>query len=194
MTRLRSICVYCGASNRVSERFKAVAADLGTQLAARGLDTVYGGGRVGLMGIVADAALKAGGRVIGFIPEHLKNLEVEHLGITEMHVVTSMHERKMGMFDRADAIVVLPGGLGTLDETFEILTWKQLRLHDKPLVIVNIDGYWDPLFALLDHMISAGFCRPEHRDLMRVVADLDGLFPALEAEPEPTIDPRLKWT
>ena len=131
--------------SRVSDTYKDAAHQLGTLLGQNGHQLVYGGGRVGLMGIVADATLAAGGPVVGIIPEHIQVLEVEHTGLTELLVVDSMHTRKRMMVDRSDAFVVLPGGLGTLDETFEILTWKQLRLHDKPIVVANIDGYWDPL-------------------------------------------------
>ena len=140
-----SVCVYCGSSSRVSDTYKDAAHQLGTLLGENGHQLVYGGGRVGLMGIVADATLAAGGSVVGIIPEHIQVLEVEHTGLTELLVVDSMHTRKRMMVDRSDAFVVLPGGLGTLDETFEILTWKQLRLHDKPIVVANIDGYWDAL-------------------------------------------------
>lgn len=193
MTGIRSICVYCGSSGRVSDTFKQAAHDLGALIGGRGLDLIYGGGRVGLMGIVADAALAAGGRVIGIIPEHIQALEVEHTGLTELLVVDSMHTRKQLMVDRADAFVVLPGGLGTLDETFEILTWKQLRLHDKPIVNVNIDGYWDALVGLVEHVIRMGFARPEHRRMFQVVNRVSAVLEVLERQPEPTIEPETKW-
>ncbi|MFN8926636.1 MAG: TIGR00730 family Rossman fold protein [Rhodospirillales bacterium] len=190
---LRSVCVYCGSSNRVDARFKAAAHDLGTLLGGAGLRLVYGGGRVGLMGIVADAALAAGGEVVGIIPEHIQTLEVDHTGLTELHVVDSMHTRKRMMVERSDGFVILPGGLGTLDELFEILTWKQLRLHDKPVVVVDVDGYWRPMRAMLDHMIEAGFVRPEHRALLRVVPDVASVPAALASAPEPQVDPQTKW-
>ena len=189
----RSVCVYCGSSSRVDPRFKAAAHDLGTALARAGIQVVYGGGRVGLMGIVADAALAAGGRVVGIIPEHIQALEVDHTGLTELHVVDSMHTRTRMMVERSDGFVVLPGGLGTLDELFEILTWKQLRLHDKPIVVVDVDGYWRPMLAMLEDMITAGFVRPEHRALLRVVAGVDAVTAALAGAPEPQVDPRTKW-
>ncbi|NYZ11897.1 TIGR00730 family Rossman fold protein [Azospirillum sp. RWY-5-1] len=188
-----SVCVYCGASSRVSDRYKKAAHDLGTGLASRGVQLVYGGGRVGLMGIVADAAIAAGGRVVGIIPEHIQVLEVEHTALAELHVVDSMHTRKRMMVDRSDAFVVLPGGLGTLDETFEVLTWKQLRLHDKPIVIVDEGGYWAPLAGLVDHMIGEGFCQPGHRNLFRIVDRVEDVFDALAAEPEPSLPPASKW-
>lgn len=185
-----SVCVYCGSSSRVAEVFKNAAHALGDGLARRGIQLVYGGGRVGLMGIAADAALAAGGHVVGIIPDHLQTAEVEHVGLSELHVVDSMHTRKRMMVERSDAFIVLPGGLGTLDEAFEILTWKQLRLHDKPVVIVDIDGYWRPLRGLIDHMVAEGFARDESRALFTVVEEVDAVFPALEYEPEPQIKTR----
>lgn len=193
MSDVRSICVYCGASGRVADSYKTAARWLGLEIGHRGLGLVYGGGRVGLMGIVADAALDAGAPVVGIIPEHIQNLEIEHTGLTELHVVDSMHTRKRMMVERSDAFVVLPGGFGTLDETFEILTWKQLRLHDKPIVLVNMDGYWDPLLGLVEKLIHEGFARPEHRSLLRVVDTVEAVFDALAAAREPVIDPQTKW-
>ncbi|KAA0683561.1 TIGR00730 family Rossman fold protein [Roseomonas genomospecies 6] len=182
-----SVCVYCGSSSRVADVHKDAAHMLGDGLARRGIRLVYGGGRVGLMGIAADAALAAGGDVVGIIPEHIQAAEIEHTGLTELHVVDSMHTRKRMMVDRSDAFVVLPGGLGTLDEAFEILTWKQLGLHDKPVLIVDVDGYWRPLLGLVDHMVAQGFTQPAHRALFTVVDDVDGVFAALAHEPEPAM-------
>ena len=190
---IRSVCVYCGSSIRVDEIYTAAAADLGTLLAARGIGVVYGGGRVGLMGIVADSALAAGGAVIGIIPEHLQRLEVQHTTLTELVVVDSMHTRKRLMVDRSDGFVILPGGLGTLDETFEILTWKQLRLHQKPIVLLNVGGYWDRFLAMIDGIIDAGFAQPEHRDLFVVVDTVADVVSALNREPQPVTPPELKW-
>lgn len=188
-----SACVYCGSSSRVADVYKAAAHDLGTMLANCGVTVVYGGGRVGLMGIVADAALKAGGKVVGVIPEHIESLEVGHTGLTELHVVDSMHDRKRLMVDRSDGFVILPGGLGTMDEFFEIVTWKQLHLHGKPIVLVNIDGYWDPLLKLYDHMVDSGFCRPECRELIRVVDAVDGVMAALSANGDTALPVESKW-
>ncbi|HET8726019.1 MAG TPA: TIGR00730 family Rossman fold protein [Alphaproteobacteria bacterium] len=193
MSDIRSICVYCGSSLRVADRFKKTAERLGRLIADQRLQLVYGGGRVGLMGIVADAALNAGGRVVGIIPEHIQVLEVEHTGLTELHIVDSMHTRKQMMVERSDAFVLLPGGFGTLDETFEIVTWKQLGLHDKPIVLVDEAGYWQPLLDLIDHMIDEGFARPEHRNLYRVARDVDQVFEALSLAPEPMVEPQAKW-
>ncbi len=180
MTRPFSICVYCGSSAEVAASYKDAAVQVGRLAGEQGIQIVYGGGRVGLMGLVADAALAAGGRVIGIIPRHIVEMEVAHRTLTELVVVETMHQRKQMMVDRADAFAILPGGLGTLDETFEILTWKQLGLHDKPIVIVNIDGYWDPFLALVHHGVSEGFIRPRHAGLFTEVNDIAALFLALQ--------------
>src|ERR1700733_5605923 len=137
---LKSVCLYCGSANSVAERYKHIAREVSAALAKRKLEIVYGGGHVGLMGIVADAALQAGGRVIGIIPEHIRAQEIQHTGLTELHVVPDMHTRKRMMVERSDAFVVLPGGLGTLDETLEIITWKKLKLHAKPIILFNDGG------------------------------------------------------
>lgn len=184
MKSLSSVCVYCGASARVADVHKEAAHALGDGLARRGMRMVYGGGRVGLMGIAADAAIAAGGEVVGIIPEHIQSAEVEHTGLTELHVVDSMHTRKRMMVERSDAFVILPGGLGTLDEAFEILTWKQLQLHDKPIVIADVDGYWRPLLGLIDHMVAQGFARIDRSALYRVADHIDGVFEALEGMPD----------
>ena len=185
MISLRSVCVYCGSSSRVSPVYLEAARALGTRLGQGGIQLVYGGGRVGLMGILADAALAAGGRVVGIIPRHIQALEVDHTGLTELVVVDSMHERKRMMVDRSDAFVVLPGGLGTLDEAFEVLTWKQLRLHDKPIVIADIRGYWAPLLGLMDHITGEGFVSGGAHRLYTVVDGVDGVLDALRGYPEP---------
>jgi uncharacterized protein (TIGR00730 family) len=177
---LSSVCVYCGSSGQVDQKFKDSARAIGTELARRKLRTVYGGGHVGLMGIVADSALQAGGTVIGIIPEHIRAQEVQHTGLTELHVVPDMHTRKRMMVERADAFVILPGGFGTLDEAFEILTWKQLQLHDKPIIFFNLDGYWDQLLAMIDKMVAEGFSKPAYRAFFKVVTDVKSLFEALD--------------
>lgn len=187
MKRLNSLCVYCGSSSQVDPRYRDAAIRLGELLAENRITLVYGGGRVGLMGLMADACLQAGGAVIGVIPDFLRRAEVGHGAVTELVVVDNMHERKRTMFERSDGFVILPGGLGTLDETFEILTWKQLRLHDKPIVAVDIAGYWQPLAALIDHVIGAGFARPEMRQLLTVVDRIDQVLPALERAGPPLV-------
>ena len=151
MAVIKRLCVYCGSSPGVEPSYSTAAARLGTLLAESHVELVYGGGRVGLMGTLADAALAAGGRITGIIPRHLHDREVGHPGVSELIVVGSMHERKQRMFEIADAFAVLPGGLGTLDETFEMITWRQLGLHDKPLIIIDIAGYWTPLLELFEH-------------------------------------------
>jgi uncharacterized protein (TIGR00730 family) len=158
---------------------------LGREAAARGIRIVFGGGHVGLMGVVADAALAAGGEVIGVIPEHLQVRELGHRGLTRLEVVESMHSRKARMCALADAFCVLPGGLGTLDEAFEIITWKQLRLHDKPIVLLNQAGYWGPLLDLVKHQVAAGYVRPQHAELFSVAETVAGVFEALAEAPEP---------
>jgi len=170
-TALASVCVYCGAHTGRDPAYTAAAALLGRTLAERGIRIVYGGGRVGLMGVVADAALAAGGRVTGIIPQALMKKELAHAGLTEMIVTTSMHERKAQMAERADAFVALPGGLGTFEELFEIWTWGQLGWHRKPCGVINVAGFYDGLIAFLDHAAGAGFVRPVHRGMLLVDDD-----------------------
>lgn len=165
------VAVFCGSSMGRSARYMAAAADFGRALAGAGVGIVYGGASVGLMGVLADAALAAGGEVIGVIPGGLFAAEVPHQGLSRLEVVGSMHERKALMADLADAFAALPGGLGTLDELFEILTWWQLGLHTKPVVLVDVDGFWDSLTALLDGLIVAGFVPPAARGSLARVAD-----------------------
>ncbi|MDE1902077.1 MAG: TIGR00730 family Rossman fold protein [Alphaproteobacteria bacterium] len=182
-----SVCVYCGSSNAVAQKFKDSAVKIGATLAQRGVRVVYGGGHVGLMGLVADSALKAGGTVIGIIPEHIRAQEVQHTGLTELHVVPDMHTRKRMMVERADAFIILPGGFGTLDELFEILTWKKLKLHNKPIVIFNQDGYWNEAIALIDKTIAEHFSQPSDRALFKIATDIDGVFAALDEAAPPDI-------
>jgi uncharacterized protein (TIGR00730 family) len=193
MAKIRSLCVYCGASARVAQVHRDAAAELGRLLAKAGIRLVFGGGRVGLMGVIADATLQAGGEVVGIIPDHLVRLEVGHASATELIVVRTMHERKQKMADLSDGFAVLPGGLGTLDETFEIITWKQLRLHDKPIVLVDVAGYWKPLAGMVEHMIKEGFVQPAHRRLFGVVDKVEDVIPTLEAMPAPAFSPDVKW-
>jgi uncharacterized protein (TIGR00730 family) len=188
MQKIKRLCVYCGSSGAVDEQYRQAASELGTRLAAAGIGLVYGGGRVGLMGLVADAALAGCGDVIGIIPSRLRGAELAHSGATELVVVDSMHERKRLMAEKADAFAVLPGGIGTLDEMFEILSWKQLQLHHKPILLVDIGGYWGPLCALFDHVIVQGFARPEARGLLRVVPTVAALMAALSTAAAETGD------
>ncbi len=190
MTGVQRLCLYCGSSDRVAEPLRDSARRLGSLLAQSRIELIYGGGHIGLMGLAADAALAAGGRVVGIIPDFLHGREIAHTRVTELVVVGSMHERKQRMFERADAFAILPGGLGTLDETFECMTWKQLGLHDKPIVIVDVAGYWKPLLALIDHAIAAGFAPARMRDAIEVVSSPEALIAVLKSAPESHIPPR----
>lgn len=185
MTRISSLCVFCGSKTGDDPAFEAAARRLGELMAERGVRLVFGGGRIGLMGVVADAVLGGGGEAIGVIPEFLKDLEVGNDEVTEQIVTASMHERKNRMFALSDGFVVLPGGLGTLDETLEIVTWKQLLIHSKPVVVVNTLGYWTALRDLVQRIIDGGFAHPAVAELFTVVDGPDDVFPALEAAPEP---------
>jgi uncharacterized protein (TIGR00730 family) len=185
MSEMRTLCVYCGASQAVDGVYLEAARELGSLAAERGVRVVFGGGRVGLMGALADGALAAGGEVTGVIPEHLMGPERAHGGVQELLVVESMHSRKARMAELSDAFCILPGGLGTLDETFEIITWKILALHDKPVVIVNLGGYWDPLLALLEHQGAQGFLHGELTSLLAVVERVDQVFGAVARAPRP---------
>jgi hypothetical protein len=189
MTGVKRVCVYCGSSGRVAEAFRESARRTGRLLAESGMELIYGGGHIGLMGLTADAALDAGGRVVGIIPDFLHGRELAHTRVSELVVVSSMHERKQRMFERADAFAILPGGLGTLDEAFECMTWKQLKLHDKPIVLVDAEGYWEPLLKLLDHAIAAGFAPAKVRKALTVVGSPEELIAVLKAAPEPHLPP-----
>jgi uncharacterized protein (TIGR00730 family) len=179
MSRIRALCVYCGSSGAVDQRYRDAAIDLGGRLSQTGIELVFGGGHVGLMGLVADAVLAGGGRAIGIIPESLRARELAHSGLSELVVVGSMHQRKRQMAERADAFAILPGGIGTLDEAFEIITWRQLGIHDKPIFLVDVAGYWRPLVALLDHIVERGFATPIVPRLMQVVPDIAALMAVL---------------
>lgn len=187
---LRALCVFCGASPGARPEYVAAGEALGRHLAARGIALVYGGGSIGMMGAVARAALGGGGRVIGVIPERLERKELAQKGLTELHVVGSMHERKAMMADRSDAFVALPGGYGTLEEFFEVLTWAQLGFHHKPVALMNTLGFFDPLYALLDHMVSEGFVRPQHRGMVLTADAPAPLLEVILAYRPPTVE---KW-
>lgn len=191
--KLNALCVYCGSSSRGPESHKTAARRLGQILGQERIQLVYGGGRVGLMGIVADAVLAAGGEVVGVIPRFLDEYEIGHAKVTRLEVVDSMHERKARMAQLSAGFVVLPGGLGTLDETFEIITWKQLGLHDKPIVVANIDGYWSSLTHLVQGIVTDGYARPENAALATFVEAVDDILPALQAMPEPSVPLSEKW-
>ncbi len=187
MKNVSALCVYCGSSGSVDQVYLEAAEQTGTLLAEKGIRLVFGGGGIGLMGTVADAVLAGGGEVIGVMPKFLEDIEVAHERITELIVVDSMHTRKQKMFDLSDAFLVLPGGYGTLDEMIEIITWKQLRRHDKPVLLVNVAGYWDPFQTLIDSIIKKGFAQPKDFELFTIVSSVEEILPALAQAPEPTL-------
>ena len=178
---LTSLCVYCGSSPGRKPSYRETAAAFGALLAREGITLVYGGGHVGMMGALADGALGAGGRVIGVIPRALAEKELAHEGLSELHVVGTMHERKACMADHADAFVALPGGIGTMEEMFEMLTWSQLRLHRKPCGFLDIDGFYEPIVSLLAHMVEERFVTAEFADSVVVGHDGAHLLAALRA-------------
>ncbi|UYZ63488.1 LOG family protein [Hymenobacter weizhouensis] len=187
---MNSVAVYCGASSGFHEIYTQLAQDMGRALAERGLTLVYGGGRVGLMGALADSVLQHGGRAIGVIPDFLVEKEVEHRGLTELHIVQSMHERKLLMADLAEGFVAMPGGFGTLEELFEVLTWGQLGLHRKPVAVLNVQGYYDHLLRALDHMVTEGLLRPENRHQLLSHAQPRALLDEMQAYQPPQVE---KW-
>ena len=191
MSSHRRLCVFCGSAGGVRPGYTAVAQQLGREMAQRDVGLVYGGGGIGLMGILADAVLDAGGEVTGVIPRGLASKEVAHPALTTLHVVETMHQRKAMMAELADAFLALPGGFGTFDELFEIITWSQLGIHRKPIGILNADGYFDPLVSLIDHAVDEGFATPETRDLVRVVASTNEWLRVLDSWEPPPIP--IRW-
>ena len=176
---MKNLCIYCGSALGANPEYEAAARRLGRAVARLGMGLVYGGGRVGLMGIVADAVLENGGQAIGVIPEALASAEVAHSGLTELHVVADMHQRKALMARRADAFLTLPGGIGTFEEFFETLSWAGLKLHHKPMGLLNVAGYFDPLLALLDHAVTARFVKKEFLDVLVVSSDPEAIVEEL---------------
>ena len=176
---MNSVCIFCGSSEGARPAYVGAAREMGTEMARRGLTLVYGGGRVGLMGAVADAALGEGGEAVGVMPGALVSKEISHKGLTKLHVVGSMHERKMLMNDLSDGFVALPGGFGTLEEFFEVLSWAQLGIHAKPCALLDVDGFWGPLDSLLDHAVDEGFVHPDHRSLVLTESDPAQLLDAM---------------
>lgn len=188
MQNIRSIAVFCGSKAGANPAHGEAAARFGRNLAAAGIRLVYGGGRIGLMGIVADAVMAAGGAVTGVIPRFISEFEIAHHNISELMEVESMHERKNKMFEASDAFVILPGGLGTLDEAMEIITWKQLQLHSKPIIVANLDNYWASWERVIEDVIAGEFAHPTARDLFSVVTDVDDILAAIAEAPEPGIE------
>ena len=178
---MKSVAVYCGSATGTNPAYQRQAEEMGRLLAQRGLTLVYGGGRVGLMGVVADSVLAHGGQVVGVIPDFMMGKEIEHRGLTELHIVSSMHERKLLMAERAEGFVAMPGGYGTLEELFEVLTWGQLGLHPKPIGVLNVQGYYDHLLRALDHMANEGLLRRENRQQLLSQPDPASLLDALAA-------------
>ena len=187
---MNSICVFCGSNFGNDPAYREAARSLGATLAAKGISLVYGGGNVGLMGVVADAALEAGGEVVGVIPEALVEREIAHERLTKLHVVSSMHERKALMSDLSDGFIALPGGSGTLEEFFEVLTWAQLGEHRKPCGLLNVAGYYDPLLTVFDHMVEKGFLAEKHRSIVQVRQTPEDMLDALHQYVPPDT---IKW-
>lgn len=189
---MKSVCVYCGSNSGADPAFIAAARQAGQVIAGRGLTLVYGGGQVGLMGEIADAALAAGGRVEGVIPEFLALKEIAHMELSALHVVKSMHARKAKMVRLAQAFIALPGGIGTMEEMFEIWTWAQLGQHRHPVGLLNVNGYYDDLVAFLDKMTSQGFLAPNHRGALMVSDRVEDLLDQFAAYEAPAADVRIK--
>ena len=173
---MKRIAVFCGARGGRNDAYLPVAASVGTELARRGIGVVFGGGRVGMMGALADAALAEGGEVIGVIPASLATVEIAHRGVSDLHVVQTMHERKALMAELSDGFIALPGGFGTMDEFFEIITWRQLEIHDKPIGLLNFEGYYDRLIALFDAMLEDGMVLERTRSLLATAATIGDLL------------------
>ena len=187
---MKRVCVFTGSSPGARPQYADAARQFGAELAARGYELVYGGGRVGLMGVIADSVLASGGRAIGVIPENLVAKEIGHAGLTELHIVKSMHERKALMADLSDAFVAMPGGIGTLEEFFEVLTWAQLGLHAKPCGLLQVAGYFDGLLALIDHAVQERFVKAEHLAMLIAAQSPAELLDRLAAYHAPVVD---KW-
>jgi uncharacterized protein (TIGR00730 family) len=178
MSKPKSLCVYCGSRAGSKPAFAAAAEKLGRTLAGAGVGLIYGGGGVGLMGVIGRTVIEQGGKAVGIVPGFLRKLEMQQEGLTELIVTETMHERKFLMYDMADAFAVLPGGIGTLEELTELLSWRHLRVHEKPIVIINIDHYWDPLLDLFEHAMSEDFAGPGLRREFTVVSRIEDVLPA----------------
>ena len=185
---MKQICVFCGSNSGVNRAFGEVAGEVGEFFAKRGITLIYGGGRIGLMGMIADSVLANGGKVIGVIPSSLAEKEVAHQGLTELHVVRSMHERKAMMAELSDGFIAMPGGFGTFEEFCEIITWAQLGFHPKPCGLLNVEGFYDHLIALFDHAAAESFIKPAHRGLVLVGSEIAGLFESMRDFRPPSVE------
>jgi len=194
MKEIQAVGVFCSSYDGVDDIYAKAALELGQQLAKRHITMIYGGGVQGLMGKVANALMDHGGRVIGFMPHHLKEVEDPNLAITELHLVDTMHTRKRLMFEHSDAFFVLPGGFGTLDESFELITWRQLQLHEKPIIFINVNDYWTPLEELTKNIFTQHFAKPEHKSCFKFVRSIPEAFQSLFKAPTPTThEPVAEW-
>jgi uncharacterized protein (TIGR00730 family) len=189
MPAIHSLAVFCGSRVGVSAAYAEAGRALGVGLARAGIRLVYGGGRIGIMGVVADAVLKAGGNVLGVIPDFLTRIEVAHQAVSEMIVTDSMHARKLRLYEESDAFLTMPGGLGTFDETFEVITWRQLGLHDKPILLCDVDGWAAPIVATIDHAIAQGFAASDCRRLFEVLNGVPAVLERLQTLPAGTGGP-----
>jgi uncharacterized protein (TIGR00730 family) len=187
---MKRICVFCGSNNGLNPSFLETSEKVGKFLAGQKIELVYGGGRVGLMGKIADTVLANGGKVIGAIPESLANKEIAHQGLTELHIVQTMHERKALMAELSDGFIALPGGFGTFEEFFEIVTWAQLGIHQKPCALLNVNGFYDHLIAMIDGTTSENFIREEHRGIVLIENEIERLFDLMKNYRPPAIE---KW-
>ena len=186
-----SICVFCGSSIGKNPNFSTVAHDMGMELAHNLIKLVYGGGSIGLMGLIADSAIKHGGQVIGIIPESLALRDIQHQRLHEIHVVETMHQRKAMMAELSDAFVTMPGGFGTYEELFEVISWAQLGIHNKPILLLNVDGYFDLLIQMIEHSVMEGYIRSEDAALVRVTSNVNEVIPILQESPRQDFRP--KW-
>lgn len=190
LVNLRRVCVYCGSSSGTDDAYADAARELGAVLVNHDIELVYGGSSVGMMAVIADAVLERGGKVHGVIPQMLEDREIAHTGLTELHVVSSMHARKSMMAALSDGFIAMPGGFGTLEEIIEVLTWGQLKFHNKPCGLLNVRGYFDQLRAFFDHNVAEGFLRPQNRDMLLCDSTASGLIRQFERYSAPHID---KW-
>jgi uncharacterized protein (TIGR00730 family) len=188
MANIKSLCVFCGSQDGLGTGYARLAREIGRIMAERKISVIYGGGSVGTMGHLARSALAAGGEVVGVIPTALDDSEIAFEGCTELHVVSNMHQRKKMMFDLADAVLVLPGGVGTLELMIEVITWRQMRMHEKPIILLNTGGFWKPLFLMFQQMVNQEFASKEISEMFSVVNEAEEIMPLLDAAEDPWLD------